>query len=126
MIFQRKASFAIKNVGNNILALNFICSNLPFSVKEKIRLLMMSSIKERLFNTMKIVNREIELQTLKLDIRNKTRDDIDEQQRNYFLQQQIKNLQAEMGNERLTREERLVGKGSAEKMERGCRAYLLS
>ena len=91
-----EASFAIKNVGNDIMALNFICSNLPFSVKEKMALLQLDSIKERLFNTMRIINREINLQTLKLDIRNKTRDDIDEQQRNYFLQQQIKNLQAEM------------------------------
>lgn len=115
MIFQRKPSFAIKNVGNNILALNFICSNLPFSVKEKIRLLMMSSIKERLFNTMKIVNREIELQTLKLDIRNKTRDDIDEQQRNYFLQQQIKNLQAEMGNESSPEKKDLLEKAQQKK-----------
>lgn len=110
-----EASFAIKNVGNNILALNFICSNLPFSVKEKIRLLMMTSIKERLFNTMKIVNREIELQTLKLDIRNKTRDDIDEQQRNYFLQQQIKNLQAEMGNESSPEKKDLLEKAQQKK-----------
>ena len=94
-----EASFAIKNVGNNIMALNFICSNMPFSVKEKMALLQLDSIKERLFNTMRIVNREINLQSLKLDIRNKTRDDIDEQQRNYFLQQQIKNMQAEMGND---------------------------
>ena len=94
-----EAAFAIKNVDNDIMALNFICSNLPFSVKEKMMLLSKVSIKERLFNVLKIVNREVELQNLKVDIRNKTRDDIDEQQRNYFLQQQIKNLQAEMGNE---------------------------
>ena len=94
-----EAAFAIKNVGNNIMALNFICSNMPFSPKEKMSLLQIDSIKERLFNVMRIINREIDLQTLKLNIRNKTRDDIDEQQRNYFLQQQIKNLQAEMGNE---------------------------
>ena len=80
------------------MALNFVCSNLPFSIKEKIRLLEMESVKERLFNVMKIINREINLQNLKADIRNKTREDIDEQQRNYFLQQQIKNMQAEMGN----------------------------
>ena len=102
-----EASFAIKNVGNNIMALNFICSNMPFTIKEKMSLLQLDSIKERLFNTMRIISREISLQTLKLDIRNKTRDDIDEQQRNYFLQQQIKNLQAEMGN----------GEGSLEKRE---------
>ena len=81
------------------MALNFVCSNMPFTTKEKMKLLEMDSVKERLFNVMKIINREINLQNLKADIRNKTREDIDEQQRNYFLQQQIKNMQAEMGND---------------------------
>ena len=93
-----EATFAIKNISNSVMALNFVCSNMPFPIKEKIRLLEMESVKERLFNVMKIINREINLQNLKADIRNKTREDIDEQQRNYFLQQQIKNMQAEMGN----------------------------
>ena len=93
-----EATFAIKNISNDIMALNFVCGNLPFSVKEKMKLLTTETIKERLFGVMKIVNREINLQNLKADIRNKTREDIDEQQRNYFLQQQIKNMQAEMGN----------------------------
>ena len=110
-----EASFAIKNVGNNIMALNFICSNMPFSIKEKMALLQIDSIKERLFNTLRIVNREISLQTLKLDIRNKTRDDIDEQQRNYFLQQQIKNLQAEMGNENTPEKKELLEKARKKK-----------
>ena len=100
-----EANFAVNNVTNDIMALNFICSNMPFSVKEKMELLMMDSIKERLFNTMRILNREIKLENLKQEIRNKTRDDLDEQQRNYFLQQQIRNIQAEMGN----------GEGSPEK-----------
>lgn len=110
-----EASFAIKNVGNDIMALNFICSNLPFSVKEKMALLQLDSIKERLFNTMRIINREINLQTLKLDIRNKTRDDIDEQQRNYFLQQQIKNLQAEMSGESSPEKKDLMEKAKQKK-----------
>ena len=110
-----EASFAIKNVGNNIMALNFICSNLPFSIKEKMALLQLDSIKERLFSTMRIVNREINLLNLKLDIRNKTRDDIDEQQRNYFLQQQIKNLQAEMGNESTPEKKELMEKAAGKK-----------
>ena len=93
-----EATFAIKNISNDIMALNFVCGNLPFSVKEKMKLLTTETVKERLFGVMKIVNREINLQNLKADIRNKTREDIDEQQRNYFLQQQIKNMQAEMGN----------------------------
>lgn len=93
-----EASFAIKNVTNNVMALNFICSNMAFTIKEKMELLQKDSIKERLFGTMRIINRELALLSLKQDIRNKTRDDIDEQQRNYFLQQQIKNLQAEISN----------------------------
>ena len=110
-----EATFALKNVNNNIMALNFVCSNMPFSTKEKMKLLMMDSVKERLFNTMRIINREINLQNLKLDIRNKTRDDIDEQQRNYFLQQQIKNLQAEMGNESTPEKKDLLEKARKKK-----------
>ena len=92
-----EASFAIRNISNNVMALNFVCSNMPFSTKEKNTLISVESMKERLFGTMKALNREINLQTLKADIRNKTREDLDEQQKNYFLQQQIKNLQAEIG-----------------------------
>ena len=102
-----EASFAIKNVSNNVMALNFICSNMLFSIKDKMDLLCKDSIKDRLFGTMRIINRELSLLSLKQDIRNKTRDDIDEQQRNYFLQQQIKNLQAEISN----------GESSPEKLE---------
>ncbi len=102
-----EATFAVKNISNHVMALNFICSNMPFNVKEKMALLETETVKERLFKVMKIINREINLQHLKADIRNKTREDIDEQQRNYFLQQQIKNLQAEIGN----------GEGSPEKQE---------
>ncbi len=101
-----EATFAIKNISNNVMAMNFVCSNMPFPVKEKMALLEMEHVKERLFSVMKILNREINLQHLKADIRNKTREDIDEQQRNYFLQQQIKNLQAEMGNGESTPEKR--------------------
>ncbi len=102
-----EATFAIKNVHNDMMALNFICSNMPFPISEKMELLDMDSVKERLFTALRIVNRELSLQSLKQDIRNKTRDDIDEQQRNYFLQQQIKNMQAEIGN----------GDGSPERQE---------
>ena len=93
-----EASFAIKNISNNEMALNFVCTNIPFAVQEKMSLLETETLKERLFSAMKLLNREINLLELKADIRNKTREDIDEQQRNYFLQQQIKNMQAEMSH----------------------------
>ena len=110
-----EASFAIKNISNNVMALNFVCSNMPFTVKEKMALLQMEHVKERLFSVMKILNREINLQNLKADIRNKTREDIDEQQKNYFLQQQIKNLQAEMGNEQSPEKSELIRKARNKK-----------
>lgn len=93
-----EATFAIRNVNNDMMALNFICSNMLPSIVEKMELLTMDSIKGRLFNALRIINRELSLQSLKQEIRNRTRDDIDEQQKNYFLQQQIKNIQAEIGN----------------------------
>lgn len=110
-----EATFAIRNINNNVMALNFICSNMPFSTKEKIKLLGVETIKERLFNAMKALNREINLQKIKTDIRNKTREDIDEQQKNYFLQQQIKNLQAEIGNETSPEKDALLEKALEKK-----------
>ena len=110
-----EASFALRNITNDVMALNFVCSNMPFSIKEKERLLAVESVKERLFGAMKALNREINLQKLKADIRNKTREDLDEQQRNYFLQQQIKNLQAEMGNESSPEKKKLHEKAMKKK-----------
>ena len=101
-----EATFAVQNISNDVMALNFTCSNMPFTIKEKMTLLEAESIKERLFAVMKVLNREINLQHLKADIRNKTREDLDEQQKNYFLQQQIKNLQAEIGNGETTQEKK--------------------
>ena len=71
---------------------------MPFSVSEKIHLLKEESIKDRLFRLMKIMNREIQFQHLRQNIRSKTREDLDEQQREYFLHQQIKNIQEELGD----------------------------
>ena len=93
-----EANYAIKNISNPIMMLNFVCTNMLFNHKDKQKLLEAETVKERLFMTMKLLNREINLLNLKAEIRNKTREDIDEQQRNYFLQQQIKNMQAEMGH----------------------------
>jgi ATP-dependent Lon protease len=68
---------------------------------------MTTSYKERVFLLLKILNRDIQLLTLKENIRSKTREDIDEQQREYFLQQQIRNIKEELGN----------GEGSPERKE---------
>ena len=110
-----EALFAIRNIQNDEMMLNFLCSNMPFTIKEKIKLLEAESVKERLFGALKALNREINLQQLKTEIRNKTREDIDEQQKNYFLQQQIKNMQAEMGNEQSPEKAELLRKAQTKK-----------
>ena len=71
-----EASFAIKNISNPVMVLNFVCTNMPFNYTEKQKMLEAETVKERLFMAMKMLNREINLQNLKAEIRNKTREDI--------------------------------------------------
>lgn len=93
-----EAIFGMQNISNNVIATNYICTNIPFSLNDKAELLKIDSIKERVFGMLKILSREMQLLQLKQDIRLRTREDIDEQQREYFLQQQIKNIKEELGN----------------------------
>lgn len=93
-----EAQFAVNNISNDIIAANFLCSSLPLELHEKMMLLEKSSTKERVFALLKILSRATQLEQIKQNIRLKTREDIDEQQREYFLQQQIKNIREELGN----------------------------
>ena len=77
--------FALDNINNPVVAVNYVCSTMPFPVTDKIQMLEENSIKDRLFALMKVLNREIQFQHLRQDIRSKTREDLDEQQREYFL-----------------------------------------
>ena len=92
-----EAKLALENIHNDVIALNFVCTNLPFNVADKIELLTMNSLKDRLIGTLKVLHKEQQLLELKKNIRSKTREDLDEQQREYFLQQQIKNIKEELG-----------------------------
>lgn len=91
-------SFALKNLDSNEILVNFICSNFPFSVEDKISLLEIDTLKERIYKLIQVLNKEIKLATLKQSIQMRTREDLDKQQRDYFLQQQIKHIQDELGN----------------------------
>lgn len=101
------STFALDNISNPIAAINYISTNLPISTPEKMKLLEETTLRDRLFGLMRILNREIQYQHLQQDIRLKTREDLDEQQREYFLHQQIKNIKEELG----------AGEGSPEKKE---------
>ena len=94
---QSDAAFAFKNINNGMFLINFICSNLPFDIKEKMQLLQEESLQERAIHLLSILNREVQLADLKATIQMRTREEIDQQQREYFLQQQLKNIQDELG-----------------------------
>lgn len=93
-----ESAFAIKNINNNMFLVNFICTNLPFTVSEKIDLLKINSLADRANRLLQILNREVQLAEIKATIKMRTREDIDQQQKEYFLQQQIKTIQTELGS----------------------------
>ena len=90
-------SFAVKNIHNATFLVNYVCTNISISVKEKIELLKTTNPKSRAMQLLSLLNREIEFASLKADIQKKTREDLDQQQREYFLRQQISNIQEELG-----------------------------
>ena len=88
--------FSIKNNNNVIYLINFSCTNVV-SGSEKMELLLIGDLKERAYRLLFILNREYQLLELKNSIQLKTHEDINQQQREYFLQQQIKTIQEELG-----------------------------
>ena len=92
--------FAIKNITNKMFVINFIATNLVVSVADKAKLLCEPSLIARAYELLTILNREVQLARLKANIQMRTREDIDQQQKEYFLQQQIKNIQDELGGSR--------------------------
>lgn len=92
--------FAIKNITNKMFVINFIATNLVVSVADKAKLLCEPSLIARAYELLTVLNREVQLARLKANIQMRTREDIDQQQKEYFLQQQIKNIQDELGGSR--------------------------
>ncbi len=93
-------AFAIRNSTDDRskTMINFICTNLLFPIADKITLLKEPSLKKRAINLMSILSREIQLASIKNKIQSKTREDINQQQKEYFLHQQMKNILNELGN----------------------------
>lgn len=89
--------FAIKNITHPMFFLNFICSNIQITTEEKQNLLTITDLKERGYKLIDHLNKEAQIVEIKARIQNKTHKDLDQQQREYFLQQQIKTIQNELG-----------------------------
>ncbi len=92
-----EASFAIKNIKSNSFLVNFIASNMDLSVMHKQVILEKDNLKERALLTLKNLNKELQKLQLRNDIQSKTREDLDQQQREYYLNQQLKTIQEELG-----------------------------
>ena len=92
-----EASFAIKNIESNSFLINFVSSSMNLSVVEKQKLLEVNDLQERALHTLKHMNVEFQRLELKNDIQSKVQSDMNQQQREYFLQQQIKTIQEELG-----------------------------
>ena len=111
-----EAQFAVTNISNEILCINFMCTNLPFTIEEKATLLGMPSMKLRIFQLLGVLNRELQLLELKNSIRHRTEEKINEEQKEYFLRQQIKNIRKELGGDNQSIERKKLMRQASEKI----------
>ncbi|WGD34360.1 endopeptidase La [Olleya sp. YS] len=92
-----EATFAIKNIESDSFLINFVSSNMNLNVDEKQSLLEMNHLKDRALETLRYMNIEFQKLELKNDIQSKVQSDLNQQQREYFLNQQLKTIQEELG-----------------------------
>ena len=92
-----EASFAIKNIHSSSFLVNFVSSNMNISVSEKFKILSIDDLQKRALRCLKFMDVEFQKLSLKNDIQSKVRNDLDQQQREYFLNQQLKTIQEELG-----------------------------
>ena len=93
----KEMAFAIKNIDNVIYLINFLAANMPISPAQKQKLLQEASIKKRAYKLYAFLSKEAQFLAIKADIQSKTREDLSQQQREHFLQQQIRTIQDELG-----------------------------
>lgn len=92
-----EAGFALKNIESMLFLINFISSNTDVEYRSKQELLEIDSLKQRAIKLLEILSKQVSLLELKNDIQKKVKSDIDKQQREYFLHQQMKTIQDELG-----------------------------
>jgi len=113
-----EATFAIKNIESPSFLINFVSSNMNLSVAEKQNLLQTGALKERALETLRFMNTELQKLELRNDIQSKVRSDLDQQQREYFLHQQMKTIQEELGGASHDQEiDDMRAKGKAKKWD---------
>ena len=99
-----EASVILKNIESASFLIHFVSSNLTIDIREKQKLLQINNIRERADLLMQLLQKELQFAELKNKVTNKTRAEIDKQQRDYFLQQQLKSIKEELGGDPNERE----------------------
>ena len=119
-----EASIAIRNIDSSVFLIHFVASNLNILVGEKQEILESVSPKKRALRVLEHVTKELQMLELKDQIQSKVRTDIDKQQREYFLHQQIRAIQEELGAESPDKEiENLRQKGSEKTWKKEVREH---
>jgi len=99
-----EAAFALNNIESAAFLVNFISSNMNASTQEKQHMLEVPDLKQRSLLVLANLNKELKMLELRNQIQNKTKHDLDKQQREYFLQQQMKTIQEELGGSNFEQE----------------------
>jgi ATP-dependent Lon protease len=110
-----EAAIILKNIENPSFLIHFVSSNLNSDIKEKQRLLEISSIKARAELLMNLMQTELQYTELKNKVTNKTRAELDKQQREYFLQQQMKAIKDELGGDNVAEVKDMLKKAEHKK-----------
>ena len=90
--------YAINEMSHSTIQGNFICSAIPFSIEDKMKMLEQDTLNDRLLEALRALHKESKLLHLQNEISMKTRYDLDEEQKEYFLKQQIRNIRKELGD----------------------------
>jgi len=98
------AGFALNNIESPSFLVSFISNNMSANTTEKQKLLEIENLKERSMQVLEFLNKEFQMLELRNQIQNKTKQDLDKQQREYFLNQQIKTIQEELGGNNFEQE----------------------
>lgn len=111
-----EASIILRNIESPSFLIHFVSGNLNTEIKDKQRLLELNNIRERANLLMQLLQKELQFAELKNKVTNKTKTEIDKQQREYFLQQQLKSIKEELGGDTNDREIKdMQKKGEAKK-----------
>lgn len=93
-----EAGMTLKGIDNPPTLVNYICVNFSIKIEDKQRLLDFESIADRALHLLELLNKEVQLLEMKADIQIKTKEDLDKEQREYYLHRQIETIQKELGD----------------------------